>query len=233
VLPIPVPNNPGDRCSVISNPAFRISARFPSSSFIKPISEQDRRLKEARIAASQASAARSGAGPTLGERRAAAEIRTGRTETGDELDEEFRVAMAKELGLPVTEKEVGPSIGASPGGLFGGLTNLFSVKPGGKEFEFGQLPNTPQIEIPADTGGVGPQFLGQDRLAAQNAQQAGFGQAPQRGLGQGTGQGTGQGLGLTEEGFGPPYQVDDVIPINGKRFRVIGGDPNDPDVEEI
>lgn len=39
------------------------------------------------------------------------------------------------------------------------------------------------------------------------------------------------------ENMGQPgqgkYAVGQVIPMNGKKYRVTGGDPNDPDIEEV
>jgi hypothetical protein len=32
---------------------------------------------------------------------------------------------------------------------------------------------------------------------------------------------------------GASYEVGDIIEQNGKQYRVVGGDPSDPDVEEI
>ena len=39
-----------------------------------------------------------------------------------------------------------------------------------------------------------------------------------------------KGQGMTQQG---KYTIGQVIPMNGKKYRVTGGDPNDPDIEEV
>ena len=91
-----------------------------------------------------------------------------------------------------------------------------------------------------------PHFLGQARQLASQAQgrltnttrqyqgiadQYGF--DPQRATGMADFRDVQSGSTTTQQPSGGRYQVGQVIEVGGKRYRVTGGDPNDPDVEEL